>query len=53
MDEYGQPVCPECGIVMRTTPTAFACPHCGHLQLLDDVEMPPEFYGPDIGNRRR
>ncbi|WP_193596059.1 hypothetical protein [Microbacterium sp. YJN-G] len=42
------PHCPECGIVMRETSHAFECPHCGHLQLLDEVEMPAEFDGPSI-----
>lgn len=40
LDFATQPQCPECGVVMRTEPHAFVCPHCGHLQLLDDVEMP-------------
>jgi len=48
MDEFGQPHCPECGVVMRTESHAFVCPSCGHLQLLDEVEMPPKFDGPSI-----
>jgi hypothetical protein len=48
LDDAAQPQCPEDGVVMRTTATAFVCPHCGHLQLFDDVEMPPEFDGPSI-----
>lgn len=53
LDFAAQPHCPDCGVVMRTEPHAFVCPHCGHLQLLDDVEMPPEFDGPDLGDPRR
>ena len=49
MDEFAQPHCPEDGIVMRAESHAFVCPHCGHLQLFDEVEMPPEFDGPSIG----
>lgn len=48
LDFAAQPQCPECGVVMRIERHAFVCPHCGHLQLLDDVEMPPEFDGPGI-----
>lgn len=48
MDDFGQPACPECGVVMRTEPHAFVCPHCGHRQLLDDVEPPQDFDGPGI-----
>lgn len=43
-----QPHCPECDVVMRTEPHAFACPNCGHLQLFDEVQMPPEFDGPSL-----
>lgn len=49
MDEFAQPHCPEDGIVMRAEPHAFVCPHCGHLQLFDETEMPAEFDGPSIG----
>jgi len=51
LDAIAQPRCPECGVVMRTDAHAFVCPHCGHLQLLDEVEMPPEFDGPTFGRR--
>lgn len=53
LDAIAQPHCPECGVVMRTEPHAFVCPHCEHVQLLDEVEMPPEFDGPDFGDRWR
>ncbi|WCD91499.1 hypothetical protein [Microbacterium sp. nov. GSS16] len=54
MDDFAvQPHCPECDIVMRTEPHAFACPHCGHLQPLDEVEMPREFDGADFDDGRR
>lgn len=53
LDAIAQPRCPECSVVMRTEQHAFVCPHCGHLQLLDDVEVPPEFDGPDLGDVRR
>lgn len=48
LDGAQQPACPECGIVMRDIPGAWQCPHCGHLQLHDDIELPPEFDGPSI-----
>jgi len=48
-----QPHCPECAVVMRTEQHAFVCPSCGHLQLLDEVDLPPEFDGPDVGDPRR
>lgn len=48
VDEYGQPHCPEDDIVMHDIPGGWKCPHCGHLQLHDDVETPPEFDGPTI-----
>lgn len=51
-DQAVQPHCPDCGIVMRTTPGAYQCPHCGHLELIPHVKMPPEFDGPDIDQRR-
>lgn len=48
MDEFGQPRCPDDGIVMRDTPTAFVCPHCGHRIEIEAVDMPPGFNGPSI-----
>lgn len=47
-DLVGQPHCPECDIVMRTEPHAFVCPHCGRIELIPHVEMPPEFDGPSV-----
>lgn len=47
-----QPHCPDDDVVMRDVTGGWQCPHCGHLQLLDDVEMPPVFDGPDINDRR-
>jgi hypothetical protein len=43
-----QPHCPVDGIVMHDVPGGWECPHCGHVQLHDEVEMPEEFDGPSI-----
>lgn len=52
LDDAVQPQCPEDGVVMRTTATAFVCPHCGHLELIPPVERPAEFDGPDLDEGR-
>ncbi|HWU30508.1 MAG TPA: hypothetical protein VN041_15610 [Microbacterium sp.] len=46
------PRCPDDGILMRDIPGGWVCPHCGHVQQAQDVEMPPEFDGPDLDQRR-
>lgn len=51
LDAIAQPHCPECAVVMHTEQHAFVCPSCGHLQQTQDVEMPPEFNGPEFGDR--
>lgn len=43
-----QPHCPDDDIVMRDVKGGWECPECGHLELHDAVEMPPEFEGPSI-----
>lgn len=52
LDAGAQPHCPDDDIVMRDIPRGWQCPLCGHLQLHDDVEMPPEFDGPDLDSHR-
>lgn len=53
LSDFQQPRCPEDGIVMRTTPTAFVCPNCGYEIPIEQVAMPEEFTGPDISEKRR
>lgn len=51
MDDIGvgaQPHCPNDDIVMRDVPGGWLRPECEHVQQARDVEMPPEFDGPDI-----
>ena len=48
LDWGAQPRCPEDGILMRDLPGGWECPHCGHVQQVQDVEPPPEFDGPSI-----
>jgi hypothetical protein len=48
LDFGAQPHCPDDDVVMRDVPGGWECPECGHVQQAQDVEMPPEFDGPDI-----
>lgn len=48
LDFGAQPHCPEDDVVMRDIPGGWKCPYCGHLQMIGEVEMPPEFDGPSI-----
>jgi len=43
-----QPHCPSCRVVMRDGANAFECPACGHSIPYEEVEVPPEFDGPEI-----
>lgn len=43
-----QPHCPEDGVVMRDIRGGWECPHCGHAEQVQDVQIPPEFNGPSI-----
>ncbi|MDT0181460.1 hypothetical protein Q9S36_14855 [Microbacterium sp. ARD31] len=48
-----QPRCPECGVLMRGNPAGYACPACGHHDVITDVENPGEGSGLLDFRRRR
>lgn len=48
-DEFAQPTCPECGVVMRDGKDDIACPNCGYGIPLGESKKPTEeFDGPAI-----
>ncbi|MDQ4214057.1 hypothetical protein [Microbacterium capsulatum] len=50
-DRLGDLVCPECLILLRPERDGFVCPEHGLIIPAPDVEMPPEFEGPDFHQR--
>lgn len=57
VDEFAQPHCPSCRIVMRDEPGGFRCPSCNFLDDRSTEQatgnVPPEFDGPDLDQYRR
>lgn len=51
MDDFTQPTCPNDGTVLRVESVGFVCA-CGYRMPFDDVEVPGDFDGPDIDQRR-
>jgi uncharacterized Zn finger protein (UPF0148 family) len=44
--------CPHDGVLLRDDDGAISCPECGYAIPAPRVEMPPEFDGPDLDERR-
>lgn len=46
-----QPHCPNDDVVMSAVSGGWLCPECGHVQQVQDVEIPVDLDGADIEDR--